>query len=182
MHLTGKHINYYHICHRKLWLFHSGISFQQTHANVADGTLLHETAYPQRAKRYREVQLDGIKIDFYDPQERVVHEIKRSNKLEHASIAQLQYYLRVLERHGIENPTGLLEYPKIRRTERVVLTDADRAAIEQWEAAIEQLVNLPSCPPVINKPFCKQCSYYEFCYVSEAGVELDLPPLSVAYL
>lgn len=167
MHLTGKHINYYHICHRKLWLFHNGISFQHTHDNVADGSLLHQTSYPQRAARYREVQLDGIKIDFYDPQDRVIHEIKRSDKLEHASIAQLQYYLYVLERHGVQEPTGLLEYPKLRQTQTVTLTDADRVAIPQWELAIEQLVSQPDCPPVINKPLCKQCSYYEFCYVAE---------------
>ena len=98
MHLTGKHINYFHICHRKLWLFDHGVSFQQTHEHVQDGTLLHLTAYPQRAKRFREVQLGGIKIDFYDPVDRVVHEIKRSDKMEAASVAQLQYYLRVLER------------------------------------------------------------------------------------
>ena len=167
MRITGKHVNYYHICHRKLWLFHHGISFQQTHDHVADGTLLHLTAYPQRAQRYREIQIDGIKIDFYDPQERVIHEIKRSNKLEHASVAQLQYYLLVLERNGVPEPTGLLEYPKLRQTQTVVLTAADRAAIPQWEVAIEQLVNQPDCPSVINKPLCKQCSYYEFCYVGE---------------
>lgn len=167
MRITGKHINYYHICHRKLWLFHHGISFQQTHDNVADGILLHETAYPQRAQRYREIQIEGIKIDFYDPHAQVVHEIKRSNKMEPASIAQLQYYLLILERHGVENPTGLLEYPKIRRTETVVLTEADRTAIGQWEAAIAQLVEQPTCPPTINKPFCKNCSYYDFCYVAE---------------
>lgn len=25
MHLTATHINYFHICHRKLWLFANGI-------------------------------------------------------------------------------------------------------------------------------------------------------------
>lgn len=167
MHLTGKHINYYHICHRKLWLFDSGLSFQQDNAHVQEGTLLHLTAYPQRAKRFREIQLDGIRIDFYDPVDRVVHEIKRSNKLEDASVAQLQYYLRVLERHGVPGPTGVLEYPKLRRTQKVVLTDADRAAIDTWEAGVAEVASRPQCPPVINKPFCKQCAYYEFCYVAE---------------
>ena len=167
MHITGKHINYYHICHRKLWLFHNGISFQHTHEHVADGSLLHQTAYPQRAARYREIQLDGIKIDFYDPQDRVIHEIKRSDKLEHASVAQLQYYLCVLERNGVEGPTGILEYPKLRQTQTVVLTDADRAAIPQWEAGVERIVTAAECPPTINKPLCKQCSYYDFCYVGE---------------
>jgi CRISPR-associated exonuclease Cas4 len=56
---------------------------------VADGNLLHQTAYPQRAQRYREIQIEGIKIDFCDPHERVAHEIKGSNKLEDASVAQL---------------------------------------------------------------------------------------------
>ena len=81
--------HYYHICRRKLWLFDSGISFQQEHAHVQDGLLLHETAYPQRANRYREIQLDGIKLDFYDPVDRVVHEIKHSARMEKASVAQL---------------------------------------------------------------------------------------------
>lgn len=167
MRITGKHINYYHICHRKLWLFDSGISFQQEHANVQDGSLLHETAYPQRAARFREIQIEGIKIDFYDPHERVVHEIKRSDKMEPASIAQLQYYLLVLERHGVQGPTGILEYPKIRRTQTVVLTAADRVAIETWEAGVADITTREQCPPVINKSFCKQCAYYDFCYVGE---------------
>ena len=167
MHLTGKHINYFHICHRKLWLFDHGVSFQQTHEHVQDGTLLHLTAYPQRAKRFREVQLGGIKIDFYDPVDRVVHEIKRSDKMEAASVAQLQYYLRVLERHGVTGPTGVLEYPKLRRTQAVALTEADRAAVEVWEAGVAEVVGRPQCPTVINKPLCKQCSYYDFCYCGE---------------
>lgn len=169
MHLTGKHVNYYHICHRKLWLFDRGISFQQAHENVQDGALLHLCAYPQRARRFREVQIEGIKIDFYDSVDRVVHEIKRSAKMEAASVAQLQYYLVVLERHGIEGPTGMLEYPKLRQTQAVVLAAADRAAVAEWERSIVGITSSEQCPPVINKPFCKQCAYYEFCYVGEAG-------------
>jgi CRISPR-associated exonuclease Cas4 len=167
MHITGKHINYYHICHRKLWLFANGLSFQQDNEQVQDGTLLHLSAYPQRARRFREVQLGGIKIDFYDPVDKVVHEIKRSQKMEEASVAQLKYYLRVLEQHGVVGPTGVLEYPKLRRTQEVALTGQDRAAIEAWEAGVAEVVARSQCPPVINNPFCKNCAYYEFCYVHE---------------
>jgi CRISPR-associated exonuclease Cas4 len=67
----------------------------------------------------------------------------------------------------VVEPTGLLEYPKIRRVEKVVLADADRVAIVEWEIAIERLVAQQMCPPVINKPFCKNCSYYDFCYSGE---------------
>ncbi len=168
-HPTGKHINYYHICHRKLWLFDHGISMQHGSEAVQDGDLLHKTAYPTRAARYREIQIEGIKIDFYDPQERVVHEIKRSEKLLPAQIAQTQFYLYVLGRHGIAGATGLLEFPKQRRTEVVpALTAADEMRIAGWLATIGQVV-AGACPAVINRPICKECAYYEFCYAGEAG-------------
>jgi len=50
MNITATHINYYHICHRKLWLFSNGINMEHTSEMVADGKLLHETSYPQRAE------------------------------------------------------------------------------------------------------------------------------------
>ncbi len=73
MFLTATHINYYHICHRKLWLFANGITMEHTSDTVYDGKLLHETSYPQRAEKHTEIDLsaltdDGIqlsgKIDF----------------------------------------------------------------------------------------------------------------------
>jgi len=60
MHLTATHINYYHICHRKLWLFSNGINLEQTSNTVADGKLLYETSYPQRAKKYSAIELSAI--------------------------------------------------------------------------------------------------------------------------
>lgn len=82
--------------------------------------------------------------------------------------AQVKYYLWLLEEHGVDSPTGLLEYPKLRQTQPVALTDEDRARIPQELAAMRALLaGDTACPPVINKPFCKQCAYYEFCYVAE---------------
>ena len=40
--------------------------------------------YPQRALKYEEIELDGIKVDFYDTKNRVIHEIKKSDKVERA--------------------------------------------------------------------------------------------------
>ena len=34
MNLTATHINYFHICHRKLWLFANGINMWHTLANA----------------------------------------------------------------------------------------------------------------------------------------------------
>lgn len=167
MNITATHINYFHICHRKLWLFSNGIQMEHKSDLVYDGKLLHESSYPQRAEKYTELEMDGIKIDFYDAVNKVVHEIKKSNKLELAHIAQVKYYIYVLERNGIGGATGILEYPKLRQTETVILTDEDRVQIPEWEKEIEQIVEAEDCPVLIKKGICKSCSYFDFCFVEE---------------
>lgn len=165
--MTGTHFNYYHVCHRKLWLFANGINMEHTSDLVYEGKLLHESSYPQRSERYEELELEGIKIDYYDAKNKIVHEIKRSDKAETAHEWQIKYYIRVLERNGVEGVKGILEYPAMRHTQTVELTDADRKRIDEMENEIELLIKQEECPAVIHSKICKQCSYYEFCYVEE---------------
>lgn len=167
MPITGTQISYFHTCLRKLWLFSNQVQMEQTSEVVADGKFIGETTYEQRPGKYTQVELPGVKIDFYDAKEGVVHETKRSDRMERAHIAQVKYYLYVLEQHGIAANYGILEYPKQRHTERVDLTDEDRREIEIWKLEIEEIVGREACPGVINKPICKQCSYHDFCYVGE---------------
>lgn len=165
--MTGTQFNYYQICHRKLWLFSNGINMEHTSDLVYEGKLIHETTYPQRSDRYEELEIEGIKIDFYDARNKVIHEIKKSDKIEVAHEWQLKYYIYVLERQGIEGVTGLLEYPTMRHTAKVELTEADRQYIIRTEKEIEALIKANECPPAINSKICNNCSYYEFCYASE---------------
>jgi len=165
--ITGTLINIYHICHRELWLHANGIQMEQRSSLVAAGRWIHETAYPQRPKGYKEIALEGIKIDHYDPKNKVIHEIKKSNKKEKAYIAQLKYYIYRLEQNGMTGVTGCLEYPKLRQKKEVLLSDKDRKEIPQWEADIRRIIQQSSCPPVISKSICRSCSYYEFCYSDE---------------
>lgn len=165
--MTGTHFNYYYVCPRKLWLFANGINMEHTSDLVAEGKLIHEKSYPQRPERYEELEIDGIKLDFYDARNRVIHEIKKSNKVEEAHRWQLKYYIHVLERNGMEGVSGILEYPTLRQTEKVELTDDDRATIATIEQNIEQLLTSDVCPPCIKSKICRQCSYYDFCYVEE---------------
>jgi CRISPR-associated exonuclease Cas4 len=165
--MTGTHFNYYYVCPRKLWLFANGINMEHTSDLVAEGKLIHEKSYPQRPERYEELEIDGIKLDFYDARNRVIHEIKKSNKVEEAHRWQLKYYIHVLERNGVEGVTGILEYPTLRQTEKVELTDDDRTKIAEIEQKIEQLLASDTCPPRIKSKICRQCSYYDFCYVEE---------------
>lgn len=167
MQITGTHFNYYQICHRKLWLFANGINMESTSDAVYEGKLIHETSYPQRSEKYEEVEIDGVKVDYFDARHKVIHEIKKSNKVEQAHEWQLKYYLYVFERNGITGCTGVLEYPTLRQTSKVVLTDVDREMIEEKEKGIRAILEADVCPPLAKKGLCKNCSYFDFCYSNE---------------
>ncbi|WP_375448588.1 CRISPR-associated protein Cas4 [uncultured Fibrella sp.] len=167
MTVTGSLIGMYHICQRELWLHANHIRMEHNSELVSEGKQLHEFAYPQRAERYREILLDGSKIDFYDPYDKVVHEIKKSDKFEPATVAQVQFYLYLLRKNGIEGATGLIEYPKLRQTQTVTLTEEDVPVVEGWVRAIEQLTDSEQCPPRLTKSKCRSCSYFDFCYTEE---------------
>lgn len=167
MQITGTHFNYYQVCKRKLWLFANGINFEHTSDLVFEGKLIHEDSYPQRSEKYEEIELDGIKVDYYDAKSKVVHEIKKSNKVEKAHEWQVKYYLYVFEQNGIEGVTGLLEYPVLRKTQPVILSVFDRGKIEMMKKDIEKIISDENCPPLIQKSLCRNCSYFEFCYSKE---------------
>lgn len=171
MTITGTELNYYHLCRRKLWLFANGISMEHTSELVYEGKLIHGESYPQRSSRYEEVAIGGVKIDYYDAKNRIIHEVKKSNKVDHAHEWQLKYYMYVFEQHGIENVRGVLEYPTLRRTNEVLLSDVDRDRIREMMVDIENIVTQDNCPPLIKKGICRNCSYYEFCYADELGGE-----------
>lgn len=86
-----------------------------------------------RAARYEEVRIGGSVIDFYDPKEKVIHEIKKSTSKEEAYIWQVKYYLLLFEREGIADVVGMLEYPLLRETMRVELEEGDREILRQME-------------------------------------------------
>jgi CRISPR-associated exonuclease Cas4 len=166
-HITATLINYFQICPRECWLAANNINMEQTSDTVTEGRLIGEHTYPQRNAKYTELQFDGIKIDFYDPKNKIVHEIKKSNKAEKAHNAQVKYYLYILAKNGIEGATGILEYPKIRQTQTVTLKPEDTIQIEKWLIEIRHLLNQPTCPPTINTRVCKNCSYQDFCYAND---------------
>lgn len=167
MQITGTHFNYYLVCHRKLWLFANAINMEHTSDLVYEGKMIHETSYTQRAERYREIELEGIKIDYFDPKNKVIHETKKSRKEHDSHLWQLKYYIYRMEKAGISGVTGILEYPKERKTEEVLLGEPERARITEIENEINQIIHADDCPPNINAPKCKKCSYYDFCYANE---------------
>ena len=167
MYINATLIDIYMICKRELWLHANGIRFEQTSDLVYDGKLIHEESYPLRSSKYEEIEIDGIKVDYYDTKNKVIHEIKRSNKIEQAHEWQLKYYMYVFEQHGVTDVKGILEYPTLRKTQAVVLSDVDRDRIKEIIADIDMIISSDECPPIQKKGICKSCSYYEFCFTKE---------------
>jgi CRISPR-associated exonuclease Cas4 len=167
MAITGTHINYFFICHRKLWLFANGIQMEHTSELVDEGRFIHETAYPRRAEKYTEIEIDGVKIDFYDARNKIVHEVKKSNKVEEAHRWQVKYYLYILKKRGVEGAKALLEYPKLRRREEIHLSGQDVQELQTTELKIQEIIKSDFAPPRIKKGLCKRCSYHDFCWCEE---------------
>jgi CRISPR-associated exonuclease Cas4 len=165
MTITATLINLYHVCKREMWLHANGIRMEHTSDTVYEGKLIGETTYPQRPEKYTEIEIGGSKIDFYDAKNKVVHEIKKSDKAESAHEWQVKYYIWLLQQNGIEGVTGRLEYPKLRETKEVLLTSSDESYLQLAMVQIKTIVEGEHCPLVINAKICKSCSYYDFCYV-----------------
>ncbi len=165
---SASHIVYYHLCHRKLWLHHHGMRQEDNSRAVGEGKLIEKHSYARRPARWHEIDLGVLKIDHYDPRQKLVREVKKSPKLEHAHVAQVQYYLYALEQAGVEGVHGVLEYPKQRRTREVHLTESVRNEIPVWEAEIERIVQQETCPPLVRKSICARCAFFYFCYAGEA--------------
>lgn len=162
---NASHITYYHLCHRKLWLHHRGMRMEDNSSAVAEGQLIGETTYKRRAKKWKELSVDSLKIDHFDPKTNTIREVKKSSKLEYSHVAQVKYYLYALEKRGIQNAKGLIEYPKQRKTTEVILDAATKEEIKGWEAEIERIVNLAQCPELVEKNYCRNCSFRDFCFV-----------------
>lgn len=175
MQLNATHINYYHVCTRKLWLFLHGINMEHTSDTVYDGKMLHQTSYPQRNEKHSELNIEARygdmalygKIDFYDARQKLIHETKRSDKVEKAHIWQVKFYLWLLQLNGIEGASAILEYPLLRHKDSIELSEADTQTLAGLIKEIAELKEAEQCPPVIKAKICKSCSYYDLCYVEE---------------
>lgn len=170
-HITPTLLTYFLLCKRKAWLFANGVEMEHTSDLVAEGKVISETTYGRRSDQYTELDLGIAKIDFYDAGKRLIHEVKKSSKMEHTHEWQVRYYIYLFEQMGIEGVTGLLEYPKLRTTKTVELSDEHRKSLKQYLEQTRALIEQETCPPLQKKSICRACSYYEFCWSGEPEAE-----------
>jgi len=156
---TGVEVNYFFVCKRKLWFFSRYLDLEADSDLVLLGRLLHEHGYP---RKFKEVSIGRIKIDFLE-RYGVIHEVKRSRRMEKAHLFQLLYYIYYLRRFGVE-VKGVLHYPLLKRNVEVELTpDLER----ELKAVLEEMKRITSSdkpPQAERKKYCGRCSYFELCW------------------
>lgn len=161
--ITGIMVYYYVVCKQKLWYFVHDINMEQNNDNVRLGRLLDENSYRDADKH---ILIDNaLNID-YIKNANIIHEIKKSRKIEEASIWQVRYYIWYLEQFGVPNIKGQIDYPLLRQTVQVELSDADREIMQDYLADIERIISLQQPPDVKQrKKICQSCAYFELCYI-----------------
>lgn len=160
--ITGVMVYYYFICKRKLWYFKNDVNMEHTSELVGMGKLIDESSYNRERKN---ILIDEtINVDFLK-EWKIIHEVKKSRKLDEAAKWQLKYYIWVLRNKGVEIEKGILDYPLLRKREEILLTRVDEEELMEVLQQIQYIINMDLPPGVINKAFCKKCSYYELCYI-----------------
>ena len=160
--ISGMQIYYYFVCKRKLWYFSNELSMEDGNENVQMGKILDETSY-KRANKH--IMIDNtINIDFI-AEHGMLHEVKKSRKIEEAGIWQLKYYIYYLKSRGVDGLRGRIDYPLLRQSVDIELTEADEDVLKNAIQEIKSIVKSPLPPAKTQNKICKSCAYYEFCVI-----------------
>lgn len=160
--ITGVMVYYLKVCPRKLWYFYHEIQMEQENENVKIGKILDEETYKRDEKH---INIDNvINVDFIRSKG-VLHEVKKSKKIEEASILQVKYYLYYLDKKGAKDMKAQIDYPLLKKTLEVQLMEEDRSEIESSLLEIKKIVEQNYPPDLQKKNICKSCAYYDLCYI-----------------
>ena len=156
---TGVEVNYFFVCRRKLWFFSRYLDLEAESDLVLLGRLLHEHGY---RRKFKEVSIGRIKIDFLE-RYGVIHEVKRSRRMEKAHLFQLLYYIYYLKKLGVK-VKGVLHYPLLKRNVNVELTPERERELEAVLNEMRRIVSRDVPPEAERKRQCRRCSYFEICW------------------
>jgi CRISPR-associated exonuclease Cas4 len=158
----GTIINYYFVCHTKLWLFANKINLEDNSEDVRIGKVLHEL----NEDKVSEVSIENIKVDKITKD--YVIEVKKSDSDLEAGKWQLLFYLYRLKQKGIVKK-GRLEVFERKKGERkryeVVLDGESEEKLVELLEDIEKIIKSPSPQNPVFENKCKKCAYYEYCFI-----------------
>lgn len=162
MQITGVMIYYHEVCLRKLWYFCHEICMEQNSDHVEIGKVLDEASYKRSDKH---INIDNvINIDFLQSK-RTLHEVKKSRKIEEASVLQVKYYLYYLKQRGAENIVGKIDYPLLKSNLDIKLTPEDEIRIQTILNEIREIASRSVPPKFEKKRICRECAYHDLCYI-----------------
>lgn len=163
MRVNGTLINYYFHCKRQCYLHGNRMNLEDNSEQVKIGKALHEE---KDEKNNTEIALDNIRLDRLTDE--YLTEMKKSDADVEAAKWQLLFYLKVLKDKGIIRK-GKLEFVEKGKTNKKVmyfeLTGEIEVELQKYIKEIEDLLEQPNIPDVLNKAQCKKCAYYEYCYI-----------------
>lgn len=156
-------MNYYIHCKRQCYLHGNRINLEDNSEEVKIGKALHEA---KENDKNTEITIENIKIDKLTKE--YLTEVKKSDADPEAAKWQLLFYLKVLKEKGIERKGKLEFIEKNKKDKKTVILELDDEIEKQlykYEEEIKQLLLKEEVPPVLDKPKCKKCAYYEYCYI-----------------
>lgn len=160
--ITGVMVYYYIVCKRKLWYFTNDVNMEHNSELVGVGKHIDESSYSREKKN---ILIDEtINVDFLKDW-KVIHEVKKSRKLDEASKWQLKYYIWVLRNKGVDIEKGILDYPLLRKREEIFLDKIEEKELVELLESVKTIINMDLPPGKINKKYCNKCAYYELCYI-----------------
>ena len=160
--ITGVMVYYHEVCRRKLWYFYHGIQMEQENENVRIGKVLDEESSKRDDKH---INIDNvINIDFIRSSG-VLHEVKKSRKIEEAGILQVKYYLYYLKKKGVTDIRARIDYPLLKQSLDLELTEEDKRKIEVVLEDIHKIIESEVPQKADKKSICKSCAYYDLCFI-----------------
>ena len=160
--VTGVMVYYYFVCKRKLWFFCHQINMESENEDVILGKILDDNSY-QKDDKHINID-DVINIDFIR-EEKELHEVKKSRVLEEAGVWQLKYYLYYLQKRGVVDLKGKIDYPLLKKTMKIELYDQDIKEIERIIEEISVIKRAELPPALLESKVCRKCAYFDLCFV-----------------
>ena len=160
--VTGVMVYYYFVCKRKLWFFCHQINMESENEDVILGKILDDNSY-QKDDKHINID-DVINIDFIR-EEKELHEVKKSRVLEEAGVWQLKYYLYYLQKLGVVDLKGKIDYPLLKKTMKIELYDKDIKEIERIIEEISVIKRAELPPALLESKVCRKCAYFDLCFV-----------------
>lgn len=164
MKINGTLVNYYFHCKRQCYLCANRLNLEDNSELVKIGRAIHEQKSSEADNA--EIAIENIKVDKITKE--YLTEVKKSDADINASKWQLLFYLKVLKSKGIIRK-GKLECVEKKKSDNKIyyfeLTDEIEQELETYINDIEKLISNETIPDVLNKPKCKKCAYYEYCYI-----------------